>query len=191
MNNDIYTLEFYIVFYSIVALIIFLIINNKKTKKLKKEIEERETEIKKIKEEKINEAYLVFPYTKINILTEREKIFYNELIKVANNFNLHILSKIRLADIIKINDELTETEKEKYLYKILYKHIDFALCEKENLEPIILIELQDNTHKLEERILSDRFKKTVLEKCGYKILFTYDANNLENKINVIIKNRPL
>lgn len=161
-------------------------VNHKRKNKLK-----RELEIQKIKEEKINEPYLVFPYAKINILTEREKNFYNELISIANKLNLHILSKIRLADIIKINDELTEKEKEKFLYRILSKHIDFALCDKETLEPTILIELQDNTHKLEERILSDRFKKTVLENCGYKILFTYDTNNLENQIKETIKNRPL
>ncbi len=177
---------------SILGLIILLIPiliakKIKKNKKLKNDLLKKDLEIQKLKEEKLNEAYFVFPYVKCNILTEREKIFYSELKKIAKNLNYNILAKIRLGDLIKINSDLNQKQQTEYIYKILYKHIDFALCDKETLEPKILIELQDKTHEIEDRIISDRFKKTALEKCGYKIIFTYSANNLENKIKELIK----
>lgn len=48
--------------------------------------------------------------------------------------------------------------------------IDFAICKKENLEIIKLIELDDTTHDAKKRIERDVFVDKSLRKSGYVII---------------------
>ncbi len=123
-----------------------------------------------------------FPYRKKYLLTKNELEFYKCLKIIADELNLCVLSKIRLADLIEIYGHKNNSEYFKYFGKIKAKHIDFALAKKENLEIILLIELDDFSHNRQDRKSRDEFINEVCKQCNYKILHTQDNILLKEKI---------
>ncbi len=129
-------------------------------------------------------------YKKRKFLTENEKRYYSFLKGYAEKKNLQILSKIRLADLIEVDETYStrEIDKKVSFSKISSKHIDFALCAKFDLEPIILIEVDDMSHFKANRAKRDMFVDNSLLKAGYKILHTYSIEELERKLNYFFLN---
>lgn len=131
-----------------------------------------------------------FPYQKKYLLTRNEYNFYTKLIPTANNYNLQILTKIRLADLVETKKNLSYADSNAYFNKIRSKHIDFALVD--NMRVIVLIELDDSSHKYQSRIERDIFVDDVLRTCGYCIIHTYGdtsqidyvASNYRNTSNI-------
>lgn len=123
-----------------------------------------------------------FPYRKKYLLTKKELEFYKCLKIIADELNLCVLSKIRLADLIEIYGHKNNSEYFKYFGKIKAKHIDFALAKNENLEIILLIELDDFSHNRQDRKLRDEFIDKICKQCNYKILHTQDNILLKEKI---------
>lgn len=113
----------------------------------------------------------IFPYQKKYLLTKNEYYFYKKLIPLADNYNLQILAKIRLADLIETKQNLSYIDSNTYFNKIKSKHIDFALVD--NMKVVVLIELDDNSHQHQSRIERDLFVDDVLQRCGYIIIHTY------------------
>lgn len=123
-------------------------------------------------------------YQKAQVLTEREKNFYETIRLIAEKHNLNVSAKMRLADIVKVSDEIKKKSSlwwEKF-EKISQKHIDFALQDKNNLEIKLLIEIDDYTHQREDRIERDIFVDSVCEQANIPILHLYDVIGLEEKI---------
>ncbi len=127
------------------------------------------------------------PYRRKYLLTKNELYFYKGLREIADKHNYTILTKIRMADLVEVGSGCKDSkERMKYFAKIKSKHIDFALCNKDNLYPEVLIELNDNSHKDPKRIERDEFIKKVMEKSGYKLLFVFSAKDLDEKLSAII-----
>ena len=63
--------------------------------------------------------------------------------------------------------------------KINKKHIDFALAKQENLQIVLLIELDDNSHNNSER---DEFIEKLYNQTGYKLLRVRGEANLKEAI---------
>ena len=139
------------------------------------------------KEEKIDLEKT--PYRRKHLLTKHEWQFYKNLKDIADKLNLCVLAKVRLADLIEVSAEADAKEKRTYLNKIKSKHIDFMLCRKENLFPELIIELNDSSHKKEDRVKRDIFVEKVLEKTGYKIIFVYGSDDLEKQISEKLTNK--
>lgn len=85
-------------------------------------------------------------YRPKKLLTPTEIRFFNA-IKNATNENYILLPQINLASIIERTDE------HKYQNE-LYRNIDFAIFDKA-YNPIVLIEINDKTHKDKKRIARD------------------------------------
>lgn len=128
------------------------------------------------------------PYSKKFLLTKNEYWFYKSLREYAENNNYCILAKIRLADLIEVNAQ-AKGEKQKYFSKIRSKHIDFALCNKENLYPEILIELQDSSHKNAQRKQRDEFIEKILKKTGYTLIFAENFKDFEAQANAVLADK--
>lgn len=107
-----------------------------------------------------------FPYkVKKSILSSAELNFYNQLKYHTNEFDVIILAKVRLADIVsvkKIKDRI------KYWNKIQAKHIDFIICTIDST-PIVGIELDDRSHKLKSAYQNDTFKNKLFEEIGISL----------------------
>lgn len=130
-------------------------------------------------ENKIEEK---MPYKKKYLLTKNEWSFYKKIKPICDKNNLHIISKVRLADIVEVEKSLEYKEKQKYFNKIKNKHIDFIICNPENLAILVLIELDDKSHERKNRIARDEFVNKLCEKVGYKLIRTNNANNFEELI---------
>lgn len=123
-----------------------------------------------IQEKKWNNAEYL-PYVKKYLLTKNEYYFYGKLKSVAEKYDLQILTKVRLADLIETEKGLSYKEKGKYFNRIKAKHIDFILVD--NMKVVLLIELDDSSHRQPERIERDYFLNAVMQKVGYNFIRTY------------------
>lgn len=133
-----------------------------------------------------NEKNEIYPYHKTYLLTKNEWIFYKNLKPIADKFNLNIIAKIRLADLVEVNNGIYQFNK--YFSKIKSKHIDFALVNPNNMEVKYLIELDDKSHDKTDRIQRDIFVNKVCEVTNYKLIRTYgDVSEIESNLKNEIK----
>ena len=138
------------------------------------------------KEVEVKEESLFVPaYKRKFLLTKNELYFYKELKKVADKLNLTVLSKVRMADLV----EPKSTGKAYYseFAKIKAKHVDFALCNPENLYVVLLVELDDNSHGTTTKGDRDVFVESVYEATGYKLYRARGTANLEKDITELIE----
>lgn len=115
-------------------------------------------------------------YQRKNLLTKNEYIFYKQLKEFANKNNLHILTKVRVADIVEPKPNANKSEWFSDFGKIKSKHVDFAIANKDNLYIICLIELDDNTHQKPDRIERDNFLNQIYQSVGIPIIHTKQFN---------------
>ncbi len=130
------------------------------------------------------------PYRKKDYLfSKAEKSFYEVLSLISQELNIKIFAKVRLGDLLYIPKGTKD--RIKYWNKIQSKHVDFVLCENENIKPILVIELDDSSHNKASRKERDNFVDKALEDGGLKILhisaqYSYNVNELTEKIKNLI-----
>lgn len=128
------------------------------------------------------------PYHFKYLLTKNEWEFYKKLKITSDKYNLHILSKVRLADLVEVDNYLQGNGFNKYFSKIMAKHVDFVLCNPNNLAVRFILELDDSSHNASsERAERDDFVDKVLIKCGYKVVHTYGNANLDELFERLLK----
>ena len=176
-------IEGFLGFCALVAIIVYFVVRDyKKNKKKREEIQRKIMMLDNKKSEPVNNEEDIerLPYRKKYLLSKNEYWFYKNLKEIADKYGYAILAKIRFADLVEVNGEAGKSEYMKYFGKIKAKHIDFILCKKENLYPELLIELNDNSHKKEDRIKRDEFVKKIADKVGYKMIFVNGTGDLED-----------
>ena len=161
----------------IIVIGVLLIVNKKKPKQqvvIPLETPKYEINIEVPKEK--------LPYVKKDLMTKNEWYFYKQLKPIADKHNYSIICKTRVADLIDVQKGLNKSEWQTAFNRINKKHIDFILCKPENLLPVLLIELDDNSHDTEKRKERDEFIEKVLNTTGYKLLRTRGTADLEDNI---------
>lgn len=101
-------------------------------------------------------------------LTDHELCYYQELQKIIDNEKHTIIAKVRLADLFHVKKG--QKNEQIAFNKIRSKHIDFVVCNKSNLEPILLIEIDDKSHQSKKRIERDNFIDKIATDTDTKIL---------------------
>lgn len=173
---------------TIIVIIIIAVIKSSESKTAQK----LETKVKQEQEEKTTQPIIQKPafcaYQRKKILTKNEYYFYTKLKEVTNKYNLQILTKIRLADLIEVKPySINRNEWGTYFNKIKAKHIDFAIVD--NMKVLLIIELDDQSHNNIERIERDKFVDDNLTACGYKIVHTRGAiDAIEKELQTVTKN---
>lgn len=101
-----------------------------------------------------------FPYRKrAHFLSPAEQSFYTVL-TAAIGADMHLLAKVRLIDLL---DLPTATPRfQHHFYQVVAKHVDFVLCDRQTLTPLLVIELDDSSHLQPERRERDAFVDQVL-----------------------------
>lgn len=139
----------------------------------------------KMEQSKIEDAAL--PYTKkTSILTPAEQGFYSVLRDAAANM-YHICPKVRMADIIGIENTRDNRKYYQYFNRIQAKHVDFLLCDPQTLEPVLAIELDDSSHEKHSRQLRDRlvnaiFRNAQIPLVHIKTAHSYDMDSLLSQL---------
>ena len=88
------------------------------------------------------------------LVTKSELQFFHQL-RDAVNGDWEIFAMVRIADLLKVPSGIKQ--RRAWLNKILSKHIDFVLCDKDTLNIAIAIELDDPSHNRPHRIERDAF----------------------------------
>ena len=92
---------------------------------------------------------VTFPY-KLNtpILSTKEKMFYKAVKPIADELNLIVFTKVRLADILIVPKDTPNFMK--WFNYIKAKHIDFVFVDND-MRIKVLIEVDDKTHNRADR----------------------------------------
>ena len=161
----------------IIAFIVYVIKNKKNT--LKTAAPEQTTHEESIKPTEN------MPYKKKLLLTKNEWSFYKSLKPVADELGYSVLAKIRIADLVEVTAK-DRSEWQRYFNKINKKHVDFVLAKTDNLQIVLLIELDDNSHN-ETQKQRDTFIDELYKQTGYKLLRTRGTGDLKEKIESILE----
>lgn len=101
-----------------------------------------------------------------DFLSPAEFSFYKVLASIIGA-QLAIQSKVRLADIFFV---ARPNENVAYFNRIAQKHLDFLVCDSVTMKPIFGIELDDASHKQNNRQERDDFVEKVCRVAGLPLL---------------------
>lgn len=118
------------------------------------------------------------------LVTKSELQFFLEL-RTAVDGDWEIFAMVRIADLLKVPTGIKQ--RRAWLNKILSKHIDFVLCDKDTLNIAIAIELDDPSHNRPHRIERDTFVNAAFADADMPLLRIptqkqYDPNELRKLI---------
>ena len=130
-----------------------------------------------------------YPFRKNRyFLNDSEKKLFYALKEIAAARRLHVFARVRMEDLLWLPDSF-----EKYRYRAMVKsrHIDFVLCEYQNIDPVLGIELDGPSHDLPERIERDAFVNDVFADAGLPLLHIpvadfYDPKAIDAQISVAL-----
>lgn len=132
------------------------------------------------------------PYQKKDsLLTEAEKQFFSVLQNIVADRYL-IFSQVSILEILSPAGGLDTRTRYSAHNRIQAKHIDFLLCEKETIRPLIAIELDDSSHYTQQdRIARDNFLNEAFASAGLPLLHIktsshYNPDTIQADINSVL-----
>jgi hypothetical protein len=106
------------------------------------------------------------------LFSKAERSFFGVLeqavaITPAGSQRLRIFAKVRLCDLL----SLGKCESwQSHWNRIQSKHVDFVLCTYDEIQPVLVIELDDSSHEREDRKQRDTFVDAALAAAGLPLL---------------------
>ena len=128
-----------------------------------------------------------FPYEKEeSLFTPAERSFLGVLDQAVGE-HYRILGKIRLADVIRVKRGLSAAARQSAFNKIQSKHLDFVVCDPDDLSIQFVIELDDKSHAKAKRQSRDEFVNQALAAAGvplsrFPVKRTYSVQDIQNEI---------
>lgn len=117
-------------------------------------------------------------YIKKELMTNNEKYFYKIIKELKEILKIEIHPQTNLATIIK------KEKNNKYVNE-LFRNIDFAIFSKDYEKLLLLIEIDDSSHKKKSRIERDKKVNKILKEANIKIIRFY--TKYENKPEYVKK----
>jgi hypothetical protein len=133
------------------------------------------------------------PYKKKDyLLTAAERSFYEVLCSIMDN-QLHVFPKVRLVDLVYLPKGVEN--RQGHINRVMSKHVDFVLCDRQNIAPLLVIELDDASHEREDRKERDAFLDKALAAASLPILHvaakrTYAPKELAELIQQKLQQAP-
>lgn len=98
-----------------------------------------------------------------------------------------IFGKVRVADVLSPQKGLDNSSRQTALNKILAKHFDYVLCNKDTLEVVAVIELDDKSHNNKKTQKSDAIKNSACDSANLKLIrfpakVSYSISEVAQKI---------
>ena len=133
----------------------------------------------------------VYKYTaKKFFLTASEHEFYNVLGQAVGK-DYRIFAQVHLPTIIE--HKIVGQNWKAAFSHINQKSVDFVLCDKDNISPVLAIELDDKSHERPDRVERDIVVERILQQAGVPLLRIehsrrMDQTNLLAQINALLGN---
>ncbi|MEW6085109.1 MAG: DUF2726 domain-containing protein [Chloroflexota bacterium] len=126
-----------------------------------------------------------------SVLTKPEHILYQALLQAKDNEHI-IFVKVRMGDFVFLANE--PQDRKFHVNQVLCKHVDFLFCDIQTLEPLLVVELDDSSHKQHEHFERDEFKNNTFNSVGLpymriKVQQEYSSDTLRAQIKERIKQR--
>jgi hypothetical protein len=125
-----------------------------------------------------------------DFLSPAEFSFYKVLSSLVGA-RLTIQSKVRLADVFFV---ARPNENAGFFNRIAQKHLDFLVCDSSTMKPLFGIELDDSSHKRNERQERDEFVENVCQVAGLPLLRVpvqreYNSREIAAQIAPLLKDK--
>ncbi len=103
-----------------------------------------------------------------DFLSDAERAFYHLLHATTRDWAI-ICPKVSLGDLFYAN---TSDRRRRLAYrnKISQKHVDYVLCDPQSLEPILGVELNDQSHRRSDRIRRDEYVARIFESASLPLV---------------------
>ena len=130
------------------------------------------------------------PYSRRRRLVTRSELAFYRVLRDAVDNEWEIFAMVRIADLLSV-PKGTENHRS-WLNKILSKHIDFVICDKDSLEVLAGIELDDPTHLKPARMQRDKFVNAAFDDAGLPLLRIptadeYEASEIRKMLDQVIE----
>ncbi len=109
-----------------------------------------------------------YPYDKNPYFISHAERSFLKVLQFIFKVQYYIFSQVSLNRLLKVKQQGKAYWQ--YLNKINQKSVDFVLVDKTSFEPLLVIELNDHSHKLAERLKRDQFLKEALAMAKLKYL---------------------
>lgn len=119
------------------------------------------------------------------LMTNAEREFFFVLERAVQG-RYYIVPQVELSKILQVKKGVWQY---KYKNKINLKSVDFVLFDKEYFTPQIVIELDDSSHTLPNRIIRDNFVNTILQKTDirfirFKVQQSYNQQKIKSELSL-------
>ena len=129
-----------------------------------------------------------FPYDRRKFLTAAERSLFGVLEQAVHG-EYHNFAKVRVADLLSVKKG---TEKrQSHQNRVTSKHIDFVLCDRTAMSPVLAIELDDSSHEAAERQQRDLFVDSAFAAAALPLLHvkarrSYDVSEVAKQIAAVV-----
>lgn len=106
------------------------------------------------------------PYIQATLLTEAEKRFFLVLERAVPK-HCYVLAQVRLANLVSVKEGADFWQ---HFKPLAMKCVDFVIVQRETMKPLLVVELDDRSHSLADRIRRDTFVDEVLGAVSLPIL---------------------
>ncbi len=104
-----------------------------------------------------------------SLLTPAERAFFNAL-RQAIGEEYHLFAKVRLGDILEVEEGVTGKRRSTAFRQISSKHADFVACDPRTFAVRGVIELDDRSHQQRARRERDAFFDAAMAVAGIPVL---------------------
>lgn len=118
-------------------------------------------------------------YKKTYLLTKAEHEFFKALQQILED-KFFVFPQVRYDSLLGIKSGQTYWGRRAYRSRVDRKSADFVICDKQKIEPLLVIELDDNSHNYHKRQERDEFIDDILKSANLRILHiktSYSYNN--------------
>jgi hypothetical protein len=133
------------------------------------------------------------PYERQQYLfSKAERSFYEVLTRIVGS-DMQVFAKVRIADLVRVRPGTENFHS--YLNRITSKHVDYVLCDRRSLSPMLVVELDDSTHDRSDRSQRDHLVDLIFESAGLPILHvraraSYNTAEVAEQIRAALFTRP-
>ncbi|MDB4992554.1 MAG: topoisomerase [Parcubacteria group bacterium] len=126
-----------------------------------------------------------YPYRrKQYLMTRNESDCYKELVQTVGA-EYFIFAQVHLSTLL--DEKIKGNDWRASRSHINRKSVDFVLCDKQNISPILAIELDDSSHLRADRVIRDSEVERILREAGLPLLRITSIENIGAKINEILR----
>ncbi len=128
------------------------------------------------------------------LFTAAERSFLGVLEQAVQG-QFRVFGKVRLADIIKVMPGLSPGARQQAFNRTQSKHVDFVLCDPNDLSVQFVVELDDSSHQTPRRQARDEFLDDALKAAGvpvrhFPVKHTYSVQDIRGAVSGGTPNPP-